>query len=248
MHMTYDDTSEPVALITGASRGLGREIARLFAGRGMPLIITARDAPSLATTANELRRWTEVIALPGDVADPAHAERLVRSGLDRFGRIDVLINNASSIGPSPMPALDAYPVSALADVFRINVLAPLHLIQLVLPGMRARGTGVIVNVTSDAAVQAYAGWGGYGASKVALEHLSKVLAAEIEGSGVRVLVVDPGDMNTQLHRDAEPGADLSHLPGPEVPAPAFLDLILRDSTPFGRFEAQKLIATSGVRR
>lgn len=241
-------TSEPVALITGASRGLGREIASLFAGRGFSLVLTARHAPALADAANELRRWTEVLAIPGDVSDRAHAERLVQSGIEQFGRIDVLINNASSIGPSPMPALDAYPPVALADVFQINVIAPLHLAQLVLPGMRERGAGVIVNVTSDAAIQAYPGWGGYGASKAALEQLSKVLAREIEGSGVRLYLVDPGDMNTQLHRDAEPGVDLAHLPGPEVPAPAFLDLVLRESIPFGRFEAQNLTATVEVRR
>jgi NAD(P)-dependent dehydrogenase (short-subunit alcohol dehydrogenase family) len=246
--MTNLDQSEPVALITCASRGLGLEVARLFAGRGMPLVLTAREAPALVAAANELRRWTDVFALPGDVADRAHAERLVRSGLDRFGRIDVLVNNASAIGPSPMPALDVYPPEAFVEVLRINAVAPLHLAQLVLPGMRERGTGVIVNVTSDAAVQAYPGWGGYGASKAALEQLSKVLASELEGSGVRVYVVDPGDMNTELHRDAEPGVDLSHLPGPEVPAPLFLDLVKRETAPFGRFEAQKLLATRGVRR
>jgi NAD(P)-dependent dehydrogenase (short-subunit alcohol dehydrogenase family) len=245
--MPYLEQSEPVALITGASRGLGLEVARLFAGRGMPLVLTARTPGPLAAAADELARWTEVLALPGDVADRAHAERLVRAGLERFGRIDVLVNNASAIGPSPMPALDAYPAEAFAAVLEINVVAPLHLAQLVLPGMRERGVGVIVNVTSDAAVQAYPGWGGYGASKAALEHLSKVLASELAGSGVRVYVVDPGDMNTQLHREAEPGVDLSHLPGPEVPAPAFLDLVKRETAPFGRFEAQKLVAAGGRR-
>jgi NAD(P)-dependent dehydrogenase (short-subunit alcohol dehydrogenase family) len=227
-----------VALITGASRGLGREIARLLASRGYPLILTARGAEALQAAADELRRHTEVVVLAGDVADPAHAARLVRQGLHRFGRIDVLINNASSIGPSPMPTLETYPLDTLADVFAVNTLAPLHLIQLVLPQMRARNDGVIVNVTSDAAVQAYPTWGGYGASKAALEHLSRVLAAELEGTGIRVYVVDPGDMNTQMHRDAEPGVDLSHLPGPEVSAPAFVRLIESKTTPFGRFEAQ----------
>src|SRR5262249_8337219 len=159
---------------------------------------------------------------------------------------DVLVNNASSIGPSPMSALEAYPLDALAQVFEVNAIAPLHLIQLVLPGMRARGEGAIVNVTSDAAVQAYPTWGGYRASKAALEHLSRVLAAELEGSGIRVYVVDPGDMNTQMHRDAEPGVDLSHLPGPAVPAPAFLRLVEEEIAPFGRFEAQALLpATVG---
>jgi NAD(P)-dependent dehydrogenase (short-subunit alcohol dehydrogenase family) len=229
-----------VALITGASRGLGLEISRLFAQRGMPLVLTARGATALEAAADELRKLTEVVALPGDVADLSHSERLVRLGLERFGRIDVLVNNASSIGPSPMPTLEAFPPDALAEVFRVNVAAPLRLVQLVLPGMRAQGEGIIVNVTSDAAVQAYPGWGGYGASKAALEHLSRVLAAELEGSGVRVYMVDPGDMNTQMHREAEPGVDLSHLPGPEVSAPAFLYLVEEETAPFGRFEAQKL--------
>ena len=237
-----------VALITGASRGLGLEIARLFARRTMPLILTARGASALEQAAVALRGLTEVVALPGDVADAGHAERLVRLGLQRFGKIDVLVNNASSIGPSPMPALEAYPLDALGDVFRVNVIAPLRLIRLVLPQMRERGEGVIINVTSDAAVQAYATWGGYGASKAALEHLSRVLAAELEGTGVRVYVVDPGDMNTQMHREAEPGVDLSPLPGPEMSAPAFLHLVERETRSFGRFEARALAAGSGEQR
>ena len=235
----------PTALITGASRGLGREVARLLARRGTGLVLTARGEAALRDAADELAGLTEVVALPGDVAEAAHAERLVDLGLRRFGRIDVLLNNASSIGPSPMPTLEAYPLDALAEVFRVNVLAPLHLTQLVLPGMRARGEGVIVNVTSDAAVQGYPSWGGYGASKAALEGLSRVLAAELEGSGVRVYVVDPGDMNTELHRLAEPGVDLSHLPGPELPAPAIARLIESEGAAFGRFEAQKLVAVGG---
>jgi NAD(P)-dependent dehydrogenase (short-subunit alcohol dehydrogenase family) len=230
-----------VVLITGASRGLGREIARLSARREHRLVLTARDAAALDEAVEELRGLTEVVALPGDVADRAHAERLVRLGLERFGRIDALVNNASSIGPSPMPTLETYPLDALADVFRVNVLAPLHLVQLVLPQMRARGAGVIVNVTSDAAVQAYPTWGGYGASKAALEQVSRVLGAELEGTGIRVFAVDPGDMNTEMHRQAEPGVDLSHLPGPEVPAPAFVHLIEGETAPFGRFEAQRLV-------
>ena len=240
---------ERVALITGASRGLGLEIARLLAQERTGLVLTARGAEALQAAADELRALTEVVALPGGVADRAHAERLVRLGLERFGHIDVLVNNASAIGPSPMPTLDAYPPDALSDVFAVNVVAPLHLVQLVLPAMRARGEGAIVNVTSDAAVQAYPTWGGYGASKAALEHLSRVLAAELEGSGVRVYVVDPGDMNTQMHRKAEPGVDLSHLPGPEVSAPAFVRLLHQESAPFGRFEAQQLApALSGGTR
>ncbi len=231
---------DQVVLITGASRGLGLEIARLLAHQGAGLVLTARGAEALAAAARELSAHTAVVALAGDVADPVFAERLVRAGLDRFGRIDVLVNNASTIGPSPMPALANYPLDAFAAVLRTNVVAPLHLAQLVLPGMRARGQGVILNVTSDAGREAYPGWGGYGTSKAALEHLSRVLAAELEGSGVRVYVVDPGDMNTQMHREAEPGVDLSHLPGPEMVAPAIVRLLATETAPYGRFEAQAL--------
>ena len=232
------NTTPRVALITGASRGLGREIARLLAQEGTRLILTARGAEPLQAVTDELRAHTEVVALPGDVGDPAHVERLVQLGLDHFGRIDVLVNNASTIGPSPMPTLAAYPLDALAEVFQVNTIAPLHLIQRVLPSMRAQRDGVIVNLTSDAAVQVYPTWGGYGASKAALEHLSRVLAAELEGTGIRVYAVDPGDMNTQMHREAEPGVNLSHLPGPEVSAPAIVRLVERATVPFGRFEAQ----------
>lgn len=232
-----------VALITGASRGLGLEIARLYARRGLRLVLTARDPTPLQRAADELARVTEVVALEGDVADRAHAIRLVAAGLDRFGRIDVLINNASELGPSPMPELERMPLDAFDRVLRVNVEAPLSLTQLVLPGMRARRSGLIVNVTSDAGVQAYPTWGGYGASKAALEHLSRVLAAELDGSGIRVFVVDPGDMDTAMHRAAEPGVDLSHLPGPDAVAPAFVQLLDRD-VPFGRFEAQRLVAVA----
>ena len=232
-----------VALITGASRGLGPEIARLYALRGMRLVLTARDATPLQEAAHELSRVTDVVAIAGDVANRAHARRLVTAGLDRFGRIDVLINNASELGPSPMPELERMPLDAFDYVLRVNVVAPLSLAQLVLPDMRARGSGLIVNITSDAGVQAYPTWGGYGASKAALEHLSRVLAAELEGSGIRVFVVDPGDMDTAMHRAAEPGADLSHLPRPAAVAPAFVQLLDEDA-PFGRFEAQRLIAVA----
>ena len=227
-----------VAVITGASRGLGLEVARLLAHEGTRLVLTARNADALQLAATELSGLTDVMALPGSVADPAHVERLVQAGLDRFGQIDVLVNNASTIGPSPMPTLDAYPLDALAAVFQVNSIAPLRLIQRVLPSMQARRRGVIVNVTSDAAIQVYPTWGGYGASKAALEHISRVLAAELDGAGIRIYTVDPGDMNTQMHREAEPGADLSHLPGPEVVAPAVVRLILHGTAPFGRFEAQ----------
>jgi NAD(P)-dependent dehydrogenase (short-subunit alcohol dehydrogenase family) len=228
--------NDEVALVTGASQGLGLELARLLARRGLRLILTARGAQELERVAEGLRGDTSVIAVPGDIADRAHAERLVGAGLARFGRIDLLVNNASTLGPIPQPPLESLQPDALDRIFRVNVTAPLHLAQLVLPRMRTSGGGTIVNISSDAAVQAYAGWGGYSASKAALEHLSRVLAAELTGSGVRVYIVDPGDMRTQMHRDADPGADLSRLPGPEVAAGRLVRLLVRETAPFGRFD------------
>ncbi|MDQ6670778.1 MAG: SDR family oxidoreductase [Chloroflexota bacterium] len=237
--------STQVALITGASRGLGLEVARAYARRGLRLILTARGAESIQSAADEIARVTEVVAMPADVGNPADAERVVEAGVRRFGQIDVLVNNASELGPSPMPDLEHLPLDSFEDVLRVNVVGPLKLIQLVLPGMKSRGSGLIVNVTSDAGVQAYPTWGGYGASKAALEHLSRVLAAELEGSGVRVFVVDPGDMDTAMHRAAEPGVDLSHLQTPDLVAPAFVQL-LDLGAPFGRFEAQRMLSPSSA--
>jgi NAD(P)-dependent dehydrogenase (short-subunit alcohol dehydrogenase family) len=235
---------DSVALITGASKGLGLEIARLYAERGARLVIAARGSEALQKAAAELRRKTEVVTLAADVSQ--EAERLVEAGLDRFGQIDVLVNNASDLGPSPMPALDSLPWQEMERILRVNVTAPLHLTQLVLPQMRRRRTGVIINVTSDAGIETYAGWGGYGASKAALEHMSRVLAAELEGSGVRVYVVDPGDMNTEMHRQAEPGVDLSGLPRPELSAPAFVHLVEEEKAAFGRYQAQAMGTKAGA--
>ncbi len=234
------DLSGSTALITGASRGLGLEIARIFAARGARLVIAARGSEALGAAGRELSDVADVLAIPTDVSDLQQAQRLVEGAMERFGRIDVLVNNASALGPSPMPRLEDYPAATLTEVFNTNVVAPLRLAQLVLPHMRERGAGVIVNVSSDAGVNAYPGWGGYGATKAALEHLSRTLAAELEGSGVCVYVVDPGDMNTQMHAEAEPGVDISHLPGPAVSAPAVLWLVERETRPFARIEAQSL--------
>ena len=227
-----------VFLVTGASRGLGYEIAQLAARRGARLVIAARDARALGEAAASLRPFTDVVAVAADVSEDA--ERIVASGVARFGRIDVLINNASELGPSPMPALDALPWEAMERILRVNVVAALHLTQLVLPGMRERRSGVIINISSDAGVNAYPGWGGYGASKAALEHVSRTLVAELEETGVRVLTVDPGDMDSQMHRLAEPGVDLSHLPHPRMVAPAIVTLLERDAAP-GRYQAQELV-------
>lgn len=241
-------TRNKTALITGASRGLGAEIARGLAQRGTRLIITARGVEALERVANELRESTDVLALAGDIADPAHARQLVIKGQEIFGEIDILVNNASTIGPSPMPRLEDYPLAEISTVYQVNVFAPLHLMQLVIPAMRARGEGLIVNVTSDAAAEAYPTWGGYGPSKAALEHISRVAAAELDGSGVRILTVDPGDMNTQMHRDAEPGEDLSHLPGPEIAARAIVEIIERDRTPYRRIHALAAATLRGGQR
>lgn len=229
-------------VITGASRGLGLAVARLLARRGAHLTVTARGAEALRQAADELVPLTEVLPIAGDVSDAAHVSAMVEGAMRRFQRIDVLINNASAIGPSPMPQLAAYPLEALDYVFRVNTLAPLHLIQRVLPPMRRQGSGLILNVTSDAGVEAYPGWGGYGASKAALELASRVLAAELAPEGIRVYVIDPGEMNTQMHREAEPGVDLSHLAVPEDVARAFVHIIEAEP-PELRIKAQELLAT-----
>ncbi|HEX6642197.1 MAG TPA: SDR family oxidoreductase [Thermoanaerobaculia bacterium] len=212
-----------MVLITGASKGLGRAMARELARRGHPLILNARVERELREVERELSQLTRVVAVAGDVSEIA--EEIAKRALDAFGRVDILINNASDIGPSPMPALERFPWEALLQLFKVNAVAPLHLVQLLLPGMRERGRGAILNISSDAAVNAYAGWGGYGASKAALEQLSRILAKELEGSGVRVAIVDPGDMNTEMHALAEPGVDLSHLPDPSTVAPRVLEAL-----------------------
>ena len=217
-------------LITGASKGLGRAIARAAARDKHSLIINARRADELRDAERELSAMTAVLAVPGDVSEIA--EEIAEQALSRFGSVDVLINNASELGPSPMPALLDHPWQSLQRIFRVNVVAPMHLTQLLRPR-------TIINITSDAGVNAYRGWGGYGSSKAALEHASRVLAAELEGLGVRVFVVDPGDMNTEMHRLAEPGVDLSALADPDDVAPAIVDLF-DDPRTFARIEAQKV--------
>jgi NAD(P)-dependent dehydrogenase (short-subunit alcohol dehydrogenase family) len=225
------------ALITGASKGFGRALALDLAAGGWDLVVDARGAEALEEVATRLRSvgTGSIRAIVGDVADPDHRARLVGE-LEGSGRLDLLVNNASVLGPSPQPTLDRYPLDALADVYRVNVLGPLGLIQAALPLLRA-SRGTIVNVTSDAAVEGYEGWGGYGSSKAALEQLTNVLASE--EPGLRVYRFDPGDMRTEMHQDAFPGEDISDLPAPETVVPA-LRRLLQDRPPSGRYRAVDL--------
>lgn len=222
------------ALITGASRGLGLALARQLAKRRWTLLIDARGGAALEEARAELSQLTDVIAIAGDVTDPAHRAALAAAAR-KVGGLDALINNASILGPSPQPPLVDYPLDTLEAVYRTNVVAPLALFQAVSrwlkPGAR------VIAVTSDAAVEPYAGWGGYGSSKAALEQLSRILAAE--QPDLRVYWVDPGDMRTQLHQEAFPDEDISDRPLPETSVPGFLELLTGDC-PSGRYAARAL--------
>jgi len=225
-----------VALVTGASRGLGLALARALAARGWRLVIDARGAEALEEARAELSAGTEVAAVAGDVADEAHRADLVAAA-ERLGRLDLLVNNASVLGPSPQPELDRYPLDVLAHVYRVNVLAPLALAQAALPLLAASG-GRIVNVTSDAAVEGYPGWGGYGSSKAALDGLTRSLAAE--RPDLRVYAADPGDMSTRMQQEAFPDEDVSDRPPPEASVPGLLRLIEGD-LPSGRYVVRDLV-------
>jgi NAD(P)-dependent dehydrogenase (short-subunit alcohol dehydrogenase family) len=226
-----------VALITGASRGLGRALATGLAREGLSLIIDARNAAALQEVAAQLRAaGGTVTAISGDVTDPAHRAALLRAA-QTAGRLDVLINNAGTLGASPLPALADYPPADLRAAFEANVIAPIALIQLMLPLLRASG-GAVLNITSDAAREAYSGWGGYGAAKAALEQASNVLAAE--ELAVRVWWADPGDLRTDMHQQAFPGEDISDRPRPESVVPAFVRLISQ-RLPSGRYRAADLM-------
>jgi NAD(P)-dependent dehydrogenase (short-subunit alcohol dehydrogenase family) len=229
-----------VAIVTGASKGLGLAVARELARAGISLVIDARGEDALAAAERELAQLGPVVALAGDVTDGAHVHRLVEVAESRFGRIDLVVNNASTIGRSPLPELAALSPSTFDRIFTTNVYAPLHLIQHALPVMRRNGGGTIVNVSSDAAVEAYAGWGGYGSAKAALEHLSRILAAELDGSGIGVIVADPGDMDTELHRAAVPDASTAELADPRDVAPALLRAIASPRGPFLRVALQSV--------
>ncbi|HEV7886808.1 MAG TPA: SDR family oxidoreductase [Acidimicrobiales bacterium] len=222
-----------IAIVTGASRGLGLALTRTLAERGWRVVVDARNGEALTAATRGL---AGVIPIPGDVADPAHRQALVDAAA-ALGRLDLLANNASLLGPSPQPRLADYPLDVLAAVSHVNTVAPLALAQAALPLLR-RSRGRILNITSDASVEAYEGWGGYGSSKAALDHISRVMAAE--EPDVRVYAVDPGDMRTQMHQEAFPGEDISDRPLPEESVPGLLALI-EGSLPNGRYRAADLM-------
>jgi NAD(P)-dependent dehydrogenase (short-subunit alcohol dehydrogenase family) len=219
----------PVGIVTGASRGLGLALTRALAARGWTLVADARDADALTAAVGGVRG---VAPIAGDITDPAHRDDLVAVA---GAHIDLLVNNASALGPSPLPPLASYPLGELAQVYEANVLAPLALVQLAVP--RLTPNAAIVNITSDAAVEPYEGWGGYGSSKAALDQLTAILGAE--HPDLRVYAVDPGDMRTQMHQDAFPGEDISDRPPPEESVPGLLALI-EGSLPSGRYRAREL--------
>ncbi|MFI5589286.1 SDR family NAD(P)-dependent oxidoreductase [Amycolatopsis sp. NPDC051758] len=222
----------PTALVTGASAGLGRALAAALVSRKWTVVGDGRDAAALSSAAREIG----FTAVPGDVADPAHRAALA----DACPSLDLLVNNASSLGVSPLPPLARYPLAELEDVYRVNVFAPLALAQLLLPALTA-SRGTIVNVSSDAAVEAYEGWGGYGSAKAALDQLTAVLGAE--NPDLAVYAVDPGDLRTAMHQRAFPGEDISDRPLPETAVPAFLRL-LAERPPSGRYRAADLLVTA----
>ena len=233
------ESSHRTALITGGSRGLGLALARTLAKEDWTLIIDARGEEALENARAELSRHTRVVAIAGDVADPEHRVALAHAAHEAGG-VDALVNNASILGPSPQPELLEYPLDVLEEVYRTNVISPLALIQALREDLKPGAS--IINVTSDAAVEPYEGWGGYGSSKAALEQLSNILAAE--NPGLRVYRVDPGDMRTRMHQEAFPDEDISDRPLPEESVPGFVEL-LTGNLPSGRYEARALAARTG---
>jgi NAD(P)-dependent dehydrogenase (short-subunit alcohol dehydrogenase family) len=229
------DSATPVALVTGGSQGLGLALTRALAAAGWRVVVDARHDEVLRSAVGGLARVT---AVPGDVTDPAHRDEL-GAAVAALGRLDLLVHNASALGPSPLPSLTELPATELERIFAVNVLAPLALTQLLLGELRA-AHGTLVAISSDAAVEAYPGWGGYGSSKAALDQLVAVLGAE--NTDLSVYSVDPGDMNTAMHQQAFPGEDISDRPPPESAVPALLRLV-RQELPSGRYRAADLIAT-----
>ena len=230
------------AIVTGASRGLGFELSRALLGWGWRVVVDARDEHHLERAARLLRDAVRpleaegdagnLVAIPGDVTDEAHRRALIAAAGER---VDLLVNNASLLGPSPQPSLAYYPLAELERVYAVNVHAPLALAQLALP--RMPDGAAILNITSDAAVEPYEGWGGYGSSKAALEQLSAILAAEHHE--LRIYAVDPGDMRTKMHQEAFPGEDITDRPPPAESVPGLLELI-EGELPSGRYRAAEL--------
>lgn len=227
-----------VAIITGGSLGFGRALANDLVASGWQVIVDGRDEMALREAITTM--GPNAHAIVGDVVDPIHRAELVAAA-DNLGRLDLLVNNASILGPSPLRALRDHPLDVLEAIYRVNVIAPLGLVQAALP-LLARCDGAIVNITSDAAVEAYEGWGGYGSSKAALEQLSNVLA--VEQPAVRVWWFDPGDMRTRMHQDAFPGEDISDRPEPHTVVPA-LRRLLRERPESGRVRAADLLEQVG---
>jgi len=232
----------PLALITGASRGFGRAVAEELANKDWDLVVDARDDGILQGVARAWPGSGRTTAVAGDVANPAHREELSRVIRD-LGHLDLLVNNASELGPSPQPQLESYPLDELERVYVINVLAPLAIVQLVLPELIV-ARGAVVNVSSDAAVEAYPGWGGYGSSKAALDQLTAVLAAE--QPALAVYAFDPGDMRTTMQQQAFPYEDISDRPEPHTVVPALLRLI-EQRPPSGRYRSADFLVTQDPR-
>ena len=235
------ESSDRTAMITGASRGLGLALARTLAENGWTLIIDARTEEALESARAELSRYTHVIAISGDVTAPEHREDLAEAARE-VGGVDALVNNASILGPSPQPELLDYPLDVLEEVYSRNVISPLALVQEIRADLKPGAR--IINVTSDAAVEPYEGWGGYGSSKAALEQLSNILAAE--NPDLRVYRVDPGDMRTRMQQEAFPDEDISDRPLPEESVPGFVELLTGD-LPSGRYEARSLPTGAATR-
>ena len=241
-----------VCLVSGASRGLGRAIALEFGRQGASLVINSRpsSAKELAETERELNRMgAPVLSVLADISQRADVERLAGEALMRFGSVDVLVNNASALGPTPMPYLVDYPIEDFNAVLQTNLAAPFMLTRALVGQMLAKGSGSIINVTSDAGVVGYPTWGAYGVSKAALDQLTRTWAAELEGSGVRVNSVDPGDMDTAMKRASEPDGDASAWAKPETRTAVFVFLAADASAGVSgeRLLAAQFVAEKGER-
>lgn len=247
--MTLQNTN---VLITGASRGLGAALAEQLAAQGARVVLVARGASSLSDIAARIRaRGGEAHVIVADVGDKASVHAVAGAAQAVVGPIDVLVHNASTLGAVPLPLLLDTECEDLARVLEVNLVGPFRLTKAIAGAMALRGRGLVVHVTSDAAVAAYPRWGAYGVSKAALDHLGRVFAAELEGTGVRFVSVDPGEMDTQMHADAAPDADRASLVAPSVVAAKLVGLI-RDGAAHvasgARIEASALVATAELER